>query len=114
MLVIGCSSYSQVATRVPWPDLTTTQTTVSSLTEFSDRFNPRYRFQHLNPSEVELDGALKEIELTIQHSKLAVFVFIVGYFKAPLNLLLPFKDHQTGHYVTYDLRRLKSWQGIFL
>lgn len=65
MLVIGCSSYAQVATRVPWPDLTTTQTTVNSLVEFSDRFNPKYRFTHLNPSEVELDNALKEIELTI-------------------------------------------------
>lgn len=41
-------------------------------------------------------------------------MFIVGYFKAPLSLLLPFKDHQSGHYVTYDLRRFKKWEGIFL
>ena len=31
VLVIGCSSYSQVATRVPWPDLTATAATVNSL-----------------------------------------------------------------------------------
>lgn len=101
-------------TRVPWPDLTTTSSSVAALSEFSDRFNPRYRFTHLNPSEVELEGALSEIELTIRHTKMAVFVFVIGYFKAPMSLLLPFKDHSSGHYVAYDLRRLQSWPGVFL
>ncbi len=68
----------------------------------------------MNPSEVELDSALKEIELTIRHTKMAVFVFIIGYFKAPASLMLPFKDHNTGHYASYDLKRFATWPGIFL
>jgi len=55
MLVIGCSNYSQVPTRVPWPDLISANSSILSLNEFSDRFNPKYRMSHLNPSEVELD-----------------------------------------------------------
>ena len=84
------------------------------MSEFAERFNPKYRFTHLNPSEVELDSTLKEIELTIRHTKMAVFVFIIGYFKAPASLMLPFKDHNTGHYASYDLKRFATWPGIFL
>jgi hypothetical protein len=58
MLVIGCSSYAQVATRVPWPDLTSAQPSIAALNEFAERFNPKYRFTHINPSATELDGAL--------------------------------------------------------
>jgi hypothetical protein len=114
MLVIGCSNYAQVSTRVPWPDLTATGSSVAALNEFADRFNPKYRFTHMNPSEVELNSVLNEIEATIKHARLAVFIFIIGYFKAPTSLLLTFKDHNTGHYASFDLRRFSTWSGIFL
>lgn len=113
MLVIGCSSYAQVTTRVPWPDLPSAQPSITALNEFAERFNPKYRFTHINPSATELDGALQEIEMTIKHTKMAVFVFILGYFKAPLFLLLPFKDHSSGHYVAFDLHRLQ-WPNTFV
>jgi len=54
VVTIGCSSYSQVQTRIPWPDLTSTVSTMGSIKEFTDRYNCKAIHNHLNPSEVEL------------------------------------------------------------
>lgn len=36
-------------------------------------------------------------------------MFVIGYFRAPCSILLPFKDSNTGHYVKFDLNRAKDW-----
>jgi hypothetical protein len=68
----------------------------------------------MDPSKEDLESTFQEVEGLVKFTKMAVFVFIIGYFKAPTSLLLPYKDHSSGHYVTYDLRRLTQWPGVFL
>ena len=82
---------------------------MGSLKEFTDRYQSKVIYNHLNPSEVELDTVFQQIKTLATTRKVAVFVFVVGYFKAPCSLLLPFKDHNSGHYATFDLNRIKEW-----
>lgn len=98
---------------MPWPDLNTTMATINSIKDFTDRFPTKTVLHHMNPSEVELDSMIAQVKTIVKTRKVAVFVFIIGYFKAPCNLLLPFLNHNTGHYVSYDLDKLKELPNCF-
>ncbi len=89
--------------------MTSTAATMGSIKEFTDRYNCKAIHNHLNPSEVELDSLFQQVKNTVTNRKVAVFLFVIGYFKAPCSLLLPFRDHNSGHYATFDLNKVKEW-----
>jgi hypothetical protein len=77
---------------------------MSGINEFNERFGITQTIHVANPIDPsELTQVIEDVKLLCNKKKVAVFVFLIGYFKPPHSLLLPHSDYVTGHYKTYDI-----------